>query len=99
MHRLRIKLSRETLDVAFGDQHLGALEPHADRNVLEPLDFCHWSRAPDARWLTRGLSKSICSYSRRPHKHSASRRPVAACDLLLSVELGAAPRQLFRTHL
>src|SRR5262249_19668145 len=39
MHRLRIKLSRETLDITFGDQHLVALEPHADRNVVEPFDF------------------------------------------------------------
>jgi hypothetical protein len=41
VHRLRVELGCEALDVRFGDHHLGRFEPHTNAEIIEPLDLRH----------------------------------------------------------
>src|SRR4051794_34084164 len=41
MHRLRIELRREPLDVGLGDVNFGGFELHSNGEIVEPLDPRH----------------------------------------------------------
>ena len=62
MHRLRIELGGEALDVRLGDPNFGGFELHSDGEIVEPLDLRHdfasQYDAPPRRGGTKGFSSN-----------------------------------------